>query len=180
MLMKSFTHGMLFNFQEAAREMFARDINRKVNDYLAAYPQSLFGTIDLDSESIYVYGHLRQASFDEEADRCEFDYVAAEGEQGVESCSYEELLITHEAGFDIIEEEDGSPLYYDVLYVTFMDDATGKETTYFIADEKRVNQPLAYVGEYWRQVSEVGRDIDFQMSGCSKVDLGKGPCGGGK
>ncbi|MFC7441346.1 hypothetical protein [Laceyella putida] len=171
--MKSFTHGMLFNFQEAAREMFARDITRKVGDYLAEHPQSLFGTIDLGSGSIYVYGHLRQASFDEEADRCEFAYHSIEGDRGTETLSYEELLISHEAGFDIVEDE-GAPCYYDVLYVTFMDEATGKETTYFIADEQRVAQPLAYVGEYWQRVSEVGRDVDFQMSGCSKIDPTKG------
>lgn len=168
--MKSFTHGMLFNFQEAAREMFARDLTRKLKEYLTEYPQSLFGTIDLETESIYVYGQLRQASVDEEADQCQFVYDAIDG-QRLETRSYQELMITHEAGFDIVEDE-GEPFYYDVLFITFMDEANGKETTYFIADQQRVAQPLAYVGEFWQRVSEVGRDVDFQMSGCGKADLG--------
>jgi hypothetical protein len=76
------------------------------------------------------------------------------------------LLLSQEACFDILDDQKGR-LRYRVIYLTFIEHEGG-ETTYFIADGQGVSNPLACVAEFWQQVYEVGRDVDFNLSGCSK------------
>ena len=175
--MKVFAHGCNINFQESVREMVISDWQRLLNKMLNEQKKTLFGKIDLEAEEIKVYGRMESFRYDEEDNHCSFTYRwIHEPKQEEEKQKLEELYLSHEASFDIHDEQFGS-IHYRVLYITFMDEETGKETTYFFADEESVTEPLACVAEFWRQVSELGRDIDFEMFGCSAYDINQKPCG---
>jgi hypothetical protein len=163
--MKVFTHGSNINFQCSAREITGSELERLIHEYQKEHPALLFGKIDLNQSEIYVYGTLKQAEINEDDDRCCFRYRSEQGD-GMEKHSFDQLLLSQEAHFDIIDEKKGR-VFYRVLYITFMEEDTGKETSYFLADADGVSQPLACVAEFWQQVVEVGRDVDFTLSGCS-------------
>jgi len=169
--MKVFTHGSMVNFQASAREMFAEDLQRLFQERLREHSSILFGTIDLDQEVLNIYGTLIQAEISEDENRCVFTFSLSDGneEKFVEQ-PFEELLISHEARFDILDEEK-KQVEYSVLYVSFLSEETGEETTYFFADESGISHPLACVAQFWEQVHEVGRDTDFNVSGCAAHDL---------
>ncbi|MBA4492933.1 hypothetical protein ACFO25_08410 [Paenactinomyces guangxiensis] len=171
--MNAFSHGCVVNFQESVREMFASDLDRLINDLLKQSDAVLLGTIDLEKEELHLYGHARTIQFDEQTNRCEIVFTTMEEQPG-ETIRYslEDLVISHEALFDIVDEGKGQ-VSYRVLYVTFANPESGQETTYFLADENAVSHPLACVAEFWQQVSEVGRDVDFNLSGCSAYDLNR-------
>lgn len=171
--MRVFTHGSNVNFQTSAREMYASDLHRLLQRRLQESTSLLLGTLDLNRQELKIYGTLVQAEISEEKNQCSFTFslMNQEGEQTIEH-SYEELLISHEARFDIIDDQKGN-VEYGVLYISFLNEQTGEETTYFFADEKEVSNPLACVVQFWEKVHEVGRDIDFNLTGCiaHKVDF---------
>ncbi|MGA8943468.1 MAG: hypothetical protein WB502_12270 [Thermoactinomyces sp.] len=174
--MKVFAHGCNINFQESVREMFVPDLKRLFDKAFAEQERLLFGKIYLDKEEIVVYGYLKNIVFSEENNECLFTYQLKDrpGDRE-ERQKLEELHLSHEACFDIVDEKQGT-VPYQVLYVTFMEEDSGGETTYFVADDQRVTQPLSCVAEFWQQVCELGRDIDFEMFGCTAHDLNKHSC----
>jgi hypothetical protein len=171
--MKVFSHGCVVNFQESTREMFSSDLDRLINDLIRQTDEVLFGTVDLEKQEVRVFGHAKAVRLDEENNRCEMMFTLLE-EAAAETIHhpFEDLLISHEALFDILDEVKGQ-VSYRVIYVTFADWKTDREITYFFADENAVTQPLACVAEFWQQVSEVGRDVDFSLSGCTAHDLNR-------
>ncbi len=174
--MKVFAHGCNINFQKSVREMFVRDLQRLFDKAFAEHEHLLFGKIDLEKEKIILYGRLENIVFSEERDDCLFTYQLKNNpDKGEERQKLEELYLSHEACFDIVDERRGA-IPYRVLYVTFMNEDSGDETTYFVADELAVSQPLACVAEFWQQVCELGREIDFEMFGCTGHDLSKHSC----
>ncbi|SEM72198.1 hypothetical protein [Lihuaxuella thermophila] len=171
--MKVFSHGCVVNFQESTREMFSSDLDRLINNLIRQTDQMLFGTVDLDKQEVRLFGHVQAIRLDEESDRCEMSFTLLE-ETGAETVvhSIEDLLISHEALFDILDDVKGQ-VSYRVVYLTFADGEGGGEITYFFADANAVTHPLACVAEFWQQVSEVGRDVDFNLSGCTAHDLNR-------
>ena len=175
--MKVFAHGCNINFQESVREMVISDWKRLLDKMLDQQDKTLFGKIDLEAKEVRVYGRLESFDYDEEGNRCTFSFQwMDEPKQEEENQKLEDVYLSHEASFDIVDEQAG-PVHYRVLYITFMDEETGDETTYFFADEESVSEPLACVAEFWQQVWELGRDIDFEMFGCSVYDINRKPCG---
>ncbi|MBA4601369.1 hypothetical protein [Thermoactinomyces mirandus] len=171
--MKVFAHGCNINFQESVREMFVPDLKRLFEKALAESDQLLFGKIDLEKQEIIVYGRLKEIVFSEGKNDFVFTYQLQNcPENKEERQKLEELYLSHEACFDIVDEKRGT-IPYRVLYVTFMNENSGDETTYFVADERGGSQPLACVAEFWQQVYELGRDIDFEMFGCTAHDLNR-------
>lgn len=169
--MKVFAHGCNINFQESVREMFVPDLKRLFDKAFAEHEHLLFGKIDLEKEEIVVYGHLKEIVFSEQNNDCLFTYQLKDNpDQGEERQKLEELYLSHEACFDIVDEKRGATPY-GVFYVTFVNEDSGDETTYFIADEQGASEPLACVAEFWQQVHELGRNIDFEMFGCTAHDL---------
>ncbi|MBA4541715.1 MULTISPECIES: hypothetical protein [Thermoactinomyces] len=164
--MKVFTHGSNINFACSAREMTGSELERLIHEYQQEYRELLFGKIDLEQSEIYVYGTLEEAVINEDGDRCRFRYRSEQGE-GMEEHPFDQLLLSQEAHFDIIDEKKGRT-GYRVLYVTFLEDGEDRETSYFFADANGVSQPLACVAEFWQQVIDIGRDVDFTMTGCSR------------
>lgn len=164
--MRVFTHGSMVNFQASAREMYASDLHRLLQKRIQQNSSILFGTIDLNHEELKIYGTLIQSEISEENNRCAFTFslIDQDQEETVKH-TYEELLISHEACFDIMDDHKGQ-VEYNVLYVSFLDEKTGEETTYFFADEHSVTHPLACVAQFWEQVHEVGRNTDFNLTGC--------------
>lgn len=167
-----FTHGSVVNFQTSAREMYLEDLKILLNRFLSDTAALLLGTINLDRQELHQYGYVQSFHFDQEDRlfRCSFiPFESSEVKEITQSIT--ELQISHEAHFDVIDAKQGK-LRYQVVYVTFEDD-NGKEITYFFADGKCVEDPLMYIATFWEQVSEVGRDVDFSMTGCQAHDISK-------
>lgn len=163
--MKVFTHGSSFNFQESAREMFITDLDQLIHSYQEDTKKIMLGTINLGKGEVHFFGHLQAVYFDEENGTCELHFNMMTGEERRVSYSLKALTISHDAVFEVFEEGD-QKVTYQVLYVTFQKEEDETETTYFLAKEDVVKEPLAYVAEFWQQVSEVGRDVDFTVAGC--------------
>jgi hypothetical protein len=165
--MKIFSHGSIVNFQPSAREMFPHDLERLLRHFIADTDSVLVGTIDLEVSEIRVYGRTKSVQFNEPLDRVTFIYAFLDKpDLHIVQHTIEELTISHEAMFDILDRGEQS-IPYRVLYVTFAAEEQEKEVTYFFADEDMVQEPLAYVAEFWQQVIEVGRDVDFHRTGCA-------------
>jgi len=171
--MKVFTHGSNVNFQESAREMVPADLADVLKRYLSESNALLFGTIDLGQEELRQYGYVRAIHIDEAQFRCIFLPFESKEEREI-TYAMDELLISHEAHFDVVDQKSGQ-LRYQVAYVTFEPDDVDQnnEITYFFADAERVENPLMYIATFWEQVHEVGRDTDFAMTGCRAHDLSK-------
>ncbi len=167
-----FTHGSVVNFQESAREMFPEDLAYLFDTYLSDTDALLFGTIHLERQELHQFGYVQSLHIDPDRQLFRCLYTPMESSETKEIVrSLTELQISHEAHFDVIDQSQGK-LRYQVAYVTFEDD-DGEEITYFLADGKRVENPLMYVAAFWEHVSEVGRDVDFSMTGCQAHDLSR-------
>lgn len=171
--MKVFAHGSNVNFQESAREMVPADLADVLKRYLKESKALLLGTIDLTQAELRQYGYVQSIQMDEEQFHCRFLPFESQEEKEI-TYAMDELLISHEAHFDVVDPKSGK-LRYQVAYVTFeSDDADqNNEMTYFFADAERVENPLMYIATFWEQVHEVGRDTDFAMTGCRAHDVSK-------
>jgi hypothetical protein len=150
--------------------MFAKDLNEIIRGYIEGKESVLFGTIDLDKEAIYVFGRAQQIDVDEQKNRFAVTYTQMEKPLAEKiEMPFENLEISHEALFDIIDEKQGQ-VQYRVIYVSFWNEDEKEEMTYFFADEYQVSHPLECVASFWEQVTNVGRDVDFTMTGCSAFD----------
>lgn len=165
-----FTHGSNVNFQESAREMFPEDLENLLNTYLARTDSLIVGTINTEKQELHQYGNVQAFTIDQDQFRCVFTPFQSPESMEI-SQSLENLLITHEAHFDVIDDQQGQ-VHVQVAYVTF-DQIESGETTYFFADGQSIENPLPYVAAFWEKVSHVGRDIDFSLTGCKAHDLSK-------
>lgn len=171
--MKVFSHGSIANFQASTREMFASDLERLIHHMIQRTDRVLVGTIHLDREELRIYGHVHSVKLDEEENQCKISFIPVEeSDFAVIQHPFADLLISHEARFDIVDEEKGQ-VSYEVIYVTFEAPESGEEITYFFADEQGVSEPLACVAEFWQHVSVVGRDVDFNLSGCTAHEFSR-------
>jgi hypothetical protein len=170
--MKVFTHGSVVNFDRAAREMRPADLDRLLKRFREEHERILLGSINLTEGKIYLYGHLKSIQIDDSANRCEFVFTPMEGQPREERILHtvDELEISHDACFDIEDDEQGV-VQVQVAYVTFAEPETANEITYFLVDPDSCSDALACVAEFWGQVHEVGRDVDFRVTGCSAYDL---------
>lgn len=164
--MKVFTHGSIYNFQESAREMFISDLEQLIANNQRETTKMLLGTIDIHKEELHLYGTVNELHFDLKNNLCVFRFQLMEGEKREISHSLDELAISHDATFDVLDESDRE-VRYQVIYLTFRDRESDEETSYFLAgDGGSVQEPLACVMEFWQQVWEIGRGVDFTVSGC--------------
>lgn len=161
--MKVFTHGSTFNFQESAREMFLTDLEQLIANYQEGNNRMLFGTIDIHKEEVHVFGVMKRINFKIEENICDLQFVLMDGEERTKSHFFDSLLISHDAMFDVLDDFE-EKVRYQVIYITFEDG--DQEVCYFLAKEGIVSDPLSCVVEFWQQVWEVGRDVDFKVSGC--------------
>ncbi len=173
--MRVFSHGSNVNFHQSTKEMFAPDLNRIIQSFKESTESLLFGSIDVTNEALYVFGRLQKIEIDESADLFSVSYQQMEdGINDHIERSFADLEISHEAIFDVIDEKKGR-VQNRVIYVTFWDEEKNGEITYFFADEHRVSNPLECVVTFWEQVSNVGRDVDFNLTGCAAHER-KGKC----
>lgn len=166
-----YTHGSNVNFQRSACEMTLSDLDQLLNEYLKNSEKLLLGTISLDTQEIHQFGYVQSVHMDSKKSQfvCSFIPMSSSEVQEL-THPIDHLLISHEAHFDIIDEQQNT-LRYQVAYVTF--EQSENELTYFFADAATVENPLAYVAAFWEQVTDVGRDVDFSMVGCSAHDFAK-------
>lgn len=170
--MKIFTHGSMVDFQPSAREMFLPDLENLMLQMIREHDSILFGTIDLTKEEITLFGHIKDVKIDKEEGNFAIQFLSVEDhESDWIAYASEDLMISHEAIFTILDEND-KEVKYRVLYVTFLEE-NGEETTYYMAPEQKVTHPLACVVEFWKKVRDVGRDIDFTESGCTAQEIKK-------
>jgi hypothetical protein len=168
--MRVFSHGQNVNFQKSTKEMFAADLNKIILRFMESTESLLFGSIDVANEALYLFGRLQKIEIDESADL--FSVSFQQMEDGVVDHlerSFADLEISHEAIFDVIDEKKGR-VQSRVIYVTFWDEEKKDEVTYFFIDEHQVSNPLECVVSFWEQVSDVGRDVDFNLTGCAAHD----------
>lgn len=172
-IMKVFPHGSNVNFQTSTREMFDSHLEQLLQRYIEG-KKILFGTIDVNNDELRIYGYSTSVKINDETAECQFSYTVYEAPNQIEqiTIAFDQLLISHEARFDIVEDDDHT-VSYKVIYVTFEHPETSEETTYFFADEQGVSQPLACVVEFWNQVSEVGRDVDLEATGCTANEFSR-------
>lgn len=155
--MRVFSHGSNVNFQSSSREMFFPDLEKLLNHKLQTAKQLIFGIINPNEEQIMVLGSLAQITLTE--DRHSFEMK----EEKVE-LDHEQFFLSQEAIFTIQDEQRGQ-LDVDVLYLTY-NQGTG-EQIYFFIDEETTTYPLSCVVQFYPQVKDVGRDVDFSLSGCT-------------
>jgi hypothetical protein len=169
--MKVFTHGSNLNFQTSAREVYATDLHTLLQPYQPSEGAILFGSISLEKEVIYLHGFVQQITIHPEGEwRVHYQLNEKDEERQLVQ-PVEQIVLTQEAKFDIIEQE--KPHTYQVFYLTFQENEDEEEITYFLAPDEGVTEPLAYVAEFYRHTAEVGRDIDFAVSGCHAFDLNR-------
>lgn len=171
--MKTFSHGSNVNFHESTQEMTPDRLERIFHRWLEETNGLTMGTIHLEKEELRQYGRAIAVSLDGEQITITFIPID-ETEQQTIHHSLEDLAISHEAVFNIVDEAKGE-VRCRVLYLTF--DAIDDELTYYFVDET-ASEPLACVAEFWQQVSEVGRDVDFTLSGCSANQFKPKDCSG--
>lgn len=167
--MKVFTHGSNLNFQTSAREVYATDLHTLLQPYQPTKRSILLGSISLEKEEIYLHGHVLQMTIQPENEWCVYYRLNETEEERQLRQPVEQIVLTQEAKFDIIEQEQSHT--YQVFYLTFTKEE--EEITYFLAPAEGVTEPLAYVAEFYRHTAEVGRDIDFAISGCHAFDLNR-------
>lgn len=164
-MMRVFPHGNVVNFQASIREMSAADLERLLKRVIER-ATVLTGTIDADEGKLHLYGRMNDIEVSEPHDRFAIRFRTMEEDVDREEVRpFEQLSLSHEAHFDI-EDSNRGTIRYSVYYVTFTGE-DGKEETFFFADEKSVSRPLDCIAVFWDQVREVGRDADFESSGCT-------------
>ncbi|WP_124727984.1 hypothetical protein [Staphylospora marina] len=170
--MKVFAHGCLINFDRSAREMTPSDLDRLLQGFIGEHSRTWLGTIDLDKSELRLYGDLQSVRIDEGENRCEFVFLPAEGEREERRIVHpaDHLAISHEAVFDI-EDPRRDRVTVRVVYITVSEPGALEETTYFLADPDACSDILSCVAEFWSLVHEVGRDVDFRVTGCMANDL---------
>ncbi|MFC4076901.1 hypothetical protein [Salinithrix halophila] len=164
--MRVFPHGNVVNFEASVREMTAPELERLITDVLAVRPPVLTGILDMKKEAVYLYGTAESFRADEENGVVIVTARTAEGETHRETYPFDDLIISHEMHFDVVEGEEGEAFRYPVYYVTF-GAGEKEEITLFFAGRDRVSEPLHYVVEYWSQAGESGRDAQFHPGSCS-------------
>lgn len=163
--MKVFTHGSIVNFQESAREMFLADLEQLIVNYQEENKRMLFGTIDINKEELHVFGVMQQVHLNDKDNVCDWHFSLMDGEEKTISHPLDSLQISHDAMFDLLDDAE-QQVRYQVIYLTFNEDEDGQEVSYFLAKEGIVSDPLSCVVEFWQHVWEVGKDVDFTISGC--------------
>jgi hypothetical protein len=181
--MKVFPHGYVVNFQESAREMYPKDLDAKLKIAISQCENLMVGTISIPKQELHVFGTAESFDVLEEQDLVHIRFRRQDGETEEREHPLSALIISHEARFDIQDPAKGT-VPYTVLYVTFVDgEDTDEEITYFFTNPEAVTHPLDCVAEFWMQVHEVGRDVDFDEVGCA-ANLWKPnrtpPCAGGE
>lgn len=173
--MKIFGHGRNHNYHTSTIEMNPEHLVPLVRSYLEPTAPLLFGKLDYDQMEIYTLGHLKEFEVKKDANVLAFSFtLLQEPKTDFIYQSIDELFITNEGIFDlIIQNENGEDkqVEYRVLYFTWLDEETGDEATYFFARDEIVPEPLACVGEFWPLVYEVGRDVDFMVTGCQANEM---------
>jgi hypothetical protein len=158
MRMTVFSHGSNVNFQTSTREMFFPDLEELIQQKMQDSSSFVVGMLKPDKEQIAVFGQLQAVSL--QTDVHTFELVEDE------AIVYDQntFLISQEAVFTIDDERAGQ-VEYRVLYFTY--EVDGAETVLFFMDESAVTHPLACVVQFYEQVKDVGRDVDFSLVGCT-------------
>lgn len=160
--MKIWPHGSNINFQVSAREMTFTDFERVMHPFLES-ESVIWGRMKPDKEEIWIYGPATNIEFN----TVEHQLHTQIGEPLTLDLS--ELMISHEAIFDVIDDEKGK-VTCSVLYLTIEENT--EEAVYFFVDKNQVTHPLACVVEFWPHVEEIGREMD--LSGCPSFLYKKG------
>ncbi|MCH5583614.1 hypothetical protein MK805_01335 [Shimazuella sp. AN120528] len=155
--MKVFSHGSNVNFQISAREMFFTDLESLLKRKKEQSGRFVMGLLKPDKEQLVVYGLLTRYNLNDTEHTFELEDETIKWPQ-------DQFLLSQEAVFTIEDERQGQ-VDYDILYLTY-EDSEGESVLFFI-DENNVTHPLACVVQFYEQVKEVGRDVDFSLTGCS-------------
>lgn len=155
--MKVFSHGSNVNFQTSAREMFFSDLETLFEQKKEHSKKFVMGLLKPDKEQLVIYGLLTRCNLDNTIHKFELEDEVIQWQQ-------DDFLLSQEAAFTIEDERQGK-VDYEILYLTYEDEEG--ESVLFFMDESAVTHPLACVVQFYEQVKDVGRDVDFSLTGCS-------------
>lgn len=155
-IVKVFSHGSNVNFQTSAREMFFSDLETLFEQKKEHSKQFVMGLLKPDKEQLLIYGLLTRCNLDDSIHKFEL-------EDEVIQWQPDDFLLSQEAAFTIEDERQGK-VDYEILYLTYEEEG---ESVLFFMDESAVTHPLACVVQFYEQVKDVGRDVDFSLTGCS-------------
>jgi hypothetical protein len=154
---KVFSHGSNVNFQTSAREMFFSDLESLLKQKKDESKQLVMGLLKPDKEQLVVYGLLMTCNLNESIHKFMLEDEVIEFQQ-------DHFLLSQEAAFTIEDERQGQ-VDYDVLYLTY--EGEDGESILFFMDENAVTHPLACAVQFYEHVKDVGRDVDFSLTGCA-------------
>lgn len=157
--MKVFSHGSNVNFQISTREMLSSELERLVHNKINQNQQLVLGVLYPNKEQLEVFGHLIKCSFMDQ-----FHSFEIEEEEDTIQPNADQFIISQEAIFTIEDERKGQ-VEVEVLYFTY--EQNDEEMVYFCIDELAATHPMACVVQFYEQVKNVGRDVDFSLTGCS-------------
>jgi hypothetical protein len=155
--MEVFAHGSNVNFQTSTREMFFTDLEKLIHYQKGQSKRFIMGHLKPAKEQLAVYGPLLKSSLNDSIHIFETEEETIEWKQ-------EQFFISQEAVFTIEDEREGKT-NFTVLYLTYEEE--DGESVLFFMDETAVTHPLACVVQFYDQVKEVGRDVDFSLIGCT-------------
>jgi hypothetical protein len=153
-----FAHGSNVNFQTSTREMFFSDLTTLLQQKKEQSRRFVVGLLRAEKEQIAVYGALKSFVLNEDVHIFEIE------DEDELRFDREQFLLSQEAIFTIEDERNGQ-IDVTVTYLTY-EEADG-EIVVFLIDEAAVTHPLACVVQFYGQVKEVGRDVDFHVIGCT-------------
>lgn len=163
------THGSNINFHCSSKEMDFVRLQNFLENKIDETAYLSIGILQPEKERLEILGDLRGIEINESEEEFTFQvsYLDEDDIQRSERIfhSTEDFIISHEAIFDIHDEQRGT-ISYAIQYLTFWAEG-GEEVTYFLVDMLGVEHPLACVVQFWDKVKEVGRDVDFKITGCA-------------
>ncbi|WP_044642241.1 hypothetical protein [Risungbinella massiliensis] len=167
--MRILTHGSNINFHCSSKEMDFTKLHAFLESKIDETVHLSIGILQPEKERLEVLGDLRELHINELKEEFIFQVSYLDGEDVQRSerifHATEDFIISHEAIFDIHDEKNGT-VSYAIQYLTFWGE-NGEEITYFLVDMLSVEHPLACVVQFWDKVKDVGRDVDFTITGCA-------------
>lgn len=154
--------GYVRHFQGVSKETTLEEFANKIHAYANEHSPILFGTIQLNPDALYVYGHLRTIRLHD--DRSVWQMKVSHAETGktmnIEP-AYADIVLTHDVAFTVEDDTKGR-VTYPVYYLTVAETAQPeRQTTYFFASKILVSEPLDCVAQFFVHASPYGRDLDL-------------------
>lgn len=159
--------GYVRHGHEKGRVVTPEEFAHKLNQYIKTFPPVCFGTISLELNAIYQYGRLRRIQLETNKAQWVFVFTHAEtNEQMSVTVPYMGISLTHDVEYAVEDDEKGL-VTYPVFYVTAAERPREQPTTYYIAAENLVSNPLDCIAEFYLRAHDVGKGMKLPNRSCA-------------